>query len=151
MLSGKTMSMRSPLTLALFALLAPVAHAKCGDRFFVLSGTVVDAAGAPVAGVPVGVAWTEDHAPPAPALALTDADGRYAIALRFNTYSGMSLSLGDSCETDHWQVTIAAYGATHRSEHRELAIAGATQVAVAPLRLDTQIEREPVWPDEVKD
>jgi len=143
--------MRSLLTLALFALLAPVAHAKCGDRFFVLSGTVVDTAGAPVAGVPVGVAWTEEHAPPAPVLALTDADGRYTIALRFNTYSGISPSLGDSCKTDRWQATVAAYGTTHRSEHRELAIGGATQVAVAPLRLETEIDRGPVWPDEVKD
>ena len=142
--------MRSLSTLALFALLAPAAYAKCADRHFVLSGTVVDAVGAPVAGVPVGVAWSEDHGPPAPVLALTDADGRYSIALRFNTYSGVTLLLADRCTADRWQVTIAAYGTTHRSEHRELDIAGATQVALAPLRLDTEIDREPLWADEVR-
>ena len=128
---------------------APTANAKCGERFFVLSGTVVDAAGAPAAGVPVGVAWSEEQAAPGPVLALTDDRGRYAIAVSFNTYSGMSL-LGDRCNTDSWQVSIVAYGAKHRSEHRLLDVAGATQVAVAPLRLDTEILREPVWPDEAR-
>ena len=141
--------LRRGLALALLALASSTVQAKCGERFFVLSGTVVDAAGAPAAGVPVGVAWSDGSSDPGPVLALTDGEGRYAIALRFNTYSGMSL-LGDRCNTDRWEVSIAAYGATHRSEHRMLDIAGPTQVAVAPLRLDTGIEHGPLWPDEVK-
>jgi hypothetical protein len=145
----KGISTRLLMAATLLMLVPPIANAKCGERFFVLSGTVVDAAGAPAVGVPVGVAWTEEQAAPGPVLALTDDSGRYAIAVRFNTYSGISL-LGDRCSTDRWEVSIAAYGATHRSEHRLLEVAGATQVTVAPLRLDTGIEREPLWPDEAK-
>ena len=141
--------MRTLLVLLLLAIIAPDALAKCGSRFYVVSGTVVTEGGATARNVLVGVSWIEQSSPGGPAMALTDQEGRYSIPVRFDTYSGSSLLFGDKCEAVLKQISVAAYTGTRRSESQLVPVGDASQVTAAPIKIDHPIEREPLWPDEV--
>jgi hypothetical protein len=140
--------MRALLTLLLLAIITPVALAKCMARFYVISGSVVDASGAPVSSALVGVSWVEQSSPSGPGMALTDENGLYSIPIRFDTYSGYSLQ-GDRCHATLNQVSLTAYTRTQRSQPVLVPISKASQVSAAPIQIDRPIEREPLWPDEV--
>jgi hypothetical protein len=129
-------------------LAAPFSHAACSPGFVLFSGSVVDAAGVPIAGIPVGVAGLLENRTVGPALTLTDASGQYSILLRYNTYSGQSFLGADQCRATLRRATISAYGSTHRSEHVMLEIAGRPKVDVDPLRLAFPVDTQPVWPGE---
>jgi hypothetical protein len=135
------------LPLALGVLVSSVAQGKCATRFVHVSGSVVDATGAAAAGVAVGVAWTEDDRPVGPAMTLTDADGHYTIGLEFHTDSSQWL-FTDHCNAELDEITVAAYGSTHRSGYFSVDAADQTRIDIAPLRLDYPIERTPTWPDD---
>ena len=142
--------MRLLIALILFAAIAPAASAKCGFRFYVASGLVLDAAGSPVSGALVGVSWLEHSTPAGPAMATTGPDGRYAIPIRVDTYSGYSLLTGDKCQGLLKQVSVSAQSATHRSAFTLVPVGDRSEIDVETLRIDTPIQREPLWPDEVE-
>ena len=141
--------MRLFIALILLAALAPAASAKCGFRFYVVSGLALDTAGSPVSGALVGASWTEQSTPAGPAMATTGPDGRYSIPIRIDTYSGHSLLTGDRCQALLKQVSVSAYSATHRSAFTVVPVSG-SDINVEPLHIDTPIQREPLWPDEVE-
>ena len=139
--------MRLLLALVFIASIAPTASAKCGHRFFVVSGLVLNSSGAPVSGALVGASWIEHSTPSGPAMATTGPDGGYSIPLRFNTNSGYSL-FGDKCHGLLKQISVSAHSNTHRSDFTLVPVSDKSQINVAPLRIDTPIQREPLWPDE---
>lgn len=141
--------MRLLIALVLFAAIAPSASAKCGFRFFVVSGVVLDAAGSPVSGALVGASWTEHSTPTGPAMTTTGPDGRYSIPIRVDTYSGSSLLTGDKCQGQLKQVSVSAHSATHRSAFTLVPVTR-SEINIEPLHIDTPIQREPLWPDEVE-
>ena len=140
--------MRTLLTLLFLIAITPAALAKCAPRFYVVSGLVLDANGAPAAGALVGVSWTEQSEPSGPALALSDKDGHYSIPILVSTYSGQSV-LGDQCNGVLKEVSVSAFTATHQSEFEQVPVGTTSQVGVRPVRIKWSIEREPVWPSEV--
>ena len=142
--------MRLLIALILFAAIAPAASAKCGFRFYVASGLVLDTAGSPVSGALVGVSWTEHSDPTGPAMATTGSDGRYSIPVRVDTYSGYSLLTGDKCHGLLKQVSVSAHTATHRSAFTLVPVGERSEINVEPLHIDSPIQREPLWPDEVE-
>ncbi len=140
--------MRALLALLLLAVTTPDALAKCGARFYVVSGTVVTDRGTPASNVLVGVSWIEQSLPSGPAMALTDQNGHYSIPIRVDTYSGSSL-LGDRCGAVLKQLSVAAYTGTQRSGHLLVPVGKSSQLIAALIKIDRPIEREPLWPDEV--
>jgi hypothetical protein len=140
--------MRALLAFLLLAIITPSAFAKCSDRFYVVSGSVVDASGAPISSALVGVSWMEQSSPSGPAMSLTDEKGHYSIPFIFVTYSGSSLLGGDKCNAVLNQISIAAYTSTQRSERAIVPIGKYPQVFAALIQIDRAIEREPLWPDE---
>ena len=140
--------MRTLLILLFLMAITPAALAKCAPRFYVVSGVVLDAHGAPAADALVGVSWTEQSEPSGPALALSDKDGRYSIPIVFRTDSGQSV-FGDQCNGVLKEVSVSAFTATHRSEFERIPVGTSSQVDVRPVRITRSIEREPLWPSEV--
>ena len=141
--------MRAFLALLLLATISPGALAKCGARFYVISGSVVDSSGSPSSNALVGVSWVAQSLPRGPAMALTDRDGRYAILIRFDTYSGHSFLFGDECDATLSQISVSAYTHDKRSLPALVPIGMSSQVVAPLIKIDYPIEREPVWPDEV--
>jgi hypothetical protein len=141
--------MRTLLILLFLMAITPAALAKCAPRFYLVSGEVLDAHGAPAADALVGVSWTEQSEPSGPALALSDKDGHYSIPILFSTYSGQS-ELGDQCDGVLKEISVSAFTATHRSEFERMSVGTSSQVGVKPVRIRWPIEREPVWPNQVE-
>jgi hypothetical protein len=123
--------------------------AKCGDRFFVFSGSVRDEHGNPVASAIVGISWSQNSIPVGPAMSRTDSEGRYSIPVSFNTYSGHSFLRGDACKGVLTKVSVSAYTDSEHSGHLVLDIAAESQVRVPPLEIIFPIKREPTWPHEI--
>lgn len=126
--------MKHSLLLAI-VLAAPAVSAKCVSTPHVVSGTVVDAGGAPAVDAKVAFAWSDALGVRGPYLASTDANGRYEVTLWFNTYSKGSFWRGDICKASFQTVSVAARHSHLASSPRAVAINGQPRVAVASIRL----------------
>ena len=142
--------MKFLVTLIFYFLAASNCYAACAPGYVLFTGSVVDATGAPVVGVPVAVAGVLLDRTVGPALALTDDTGRYRILLEYNSTSGTSIFGRDRCDAELREATVAAYDKKLRSDHVLVELAGKSSVDVAPLRLTTPVEREPTWPEAVQ-
>ncbi|MGH8029564.1 MAG: carboxypeptidase-like regulatory domain-containing protein [Arenimonas sp.] len=140
--------MRTVLALLLLATATSDVAAKCAARFHMISGVVFDAGGQPAANVVVGAAWIEQSSPGGPAMTLTDAHGRYAIPIEFQTYSGQSLPFSDQCDSLLREVSITAYTATSRSPSLLVPVGRNSAVEAAPLQIDRAIVSKSLWPDD---
>lgn len=141
--------MRTYLATFLLLLFSFSATAKCGAKFYIFSGSVEDASGAPLANALVGVSWIENSVPNGPAMTLTDETGNYSIPIRFDTFSGHSFFSGDKCKGRLSLVSVMAYTTTHRSQPDFIDVGTSHEVTIPPLRIKYEIEFEPIWPDEV--
>lgn len=139
--------MRILLALLLIACTASTASAKCSDRFFVASGRVVDLTGAPVIGAVVGISWVEGSHPTGPAMSTTGADGQYSIPISFHTDSGYSFFTGDKCKSKLKQISASAQSGVYRSDFMLVPVGEESHINVEPLRIETPIQYEPLWPD----
>ena len=105
--------------------------AKCAFIPFEVTGLVVDGAtNAPVAGAQVrimlngeAVVFTPDTRTIITKI-LSDANGRIKAPFFFNTYSGLSLFLTDSCNRRPKELVIMVSKTGYRSARIELAIKG---------------------------
>ena len=108
------------LALAFAAPLAAQAPSQCPLTEYALTGTVVAADDVPVAGARISAQWEEG---PGGGLATTRArsapDGRFALKVQFDTYSGQTFSGSQKCEATleavQVQVTAEGYRDTRRS------------------------------------
>ena len=113
---------------------------KCVARFFQISGTVVGMDGRPVPGAMVGVSWTVPAVPRGPALALANDLGEFSIPVRFSPLE---------CARDSIEFAVSAYTSSHFSQSEVVKTSpGIGAIAVPRLRIDSEIHRSPVWPDE---
>ena len=131
--------MRTLIALLLVAA-SPSAAAKCTVQSYLLSGSVVDAHGAPVSGAMVGVAWVKWGAPQGPAIAVTSSEGRYSIPIHFDTWSGTS-EWGDDCDAGLGQVSVSAYTSTKYALPETVAV-GEQRRVVAPVLQVSQDTQE---------
>ena len=138
--------LRNLVAVVVLALASPASLAKCEKGWIEFSGRVTNATGKPLAGVAVGIAWSRDEQPRGPALAVTDAAGRYAIPVEYDTYSGMSITLGDRCDATLGEVSVSAYSATRRSRELRLVASDAQRQRLPTLVIDRPIARTPLWP-----
>jgi len=126
----------------LLAVTAPDAMAKCGARSYTISGLVVDSTGAPARGAWVGVSWIQQSRPAGPALSVTDEDGRYSIAVTFDTYSGYSLR-GDKCNGALTHASLSASTPSGRSDPVLVSISAGPEVSAPMIRVSAPVAREP--------
>lgn len=131
--------MRTLLALLLVAVSAS-ASAKCAVQSYLLSGSVVDAQGAPLSGAMVGVAWVKLGAPQGPVITVTNSEGRYSVPIHFDTWSGIS-EWGDDCDAELGQVSVSAYTRTSYAL-REIVAVGEQGQIVAPTLKVTQEVRQ---------
>ena len=124
----------------LFALLflafatSPVV-AKCSAPTIAVSGTVVDTAGQPVAGVAVAVSWSLRGKPQGPAQGQTDLLGKYDVPFVFNSFSKSSMFRGDVCKESVSEVSVSAYTPGYRTEPilvRVVALAAKANLVLVP-------------------
>jgi hypothetical protein len=141
--------MRTILALVLLLLSSSPVLAKCGDRFFVFAGSVVDDRGEPAVGALVGVSWSDRFGQSGPAMTVADGQGRYSVPVSFQTYSGTSIFRGDKCKTVLQEVSVAAYTRTHRSSHLRVEVGSQSQINVPELRISTEIKQKPLFPSEI--
>ncbi|WP_185761816.1 hypothetical protein [Xanthomonas phaseoli] len=81
----------------LMALFATPGLAKCLDKYYTVTGSIINEDGSTAADALVGVAWTENGEPAGPALSKTNSKGKFLIHFRFRTFSGIN-SQGDECK-----------------------------------------------------
>ena len=141
--------MRTTLALASLLLISSPVLAKCGDRFFVFTGSVVDDRGNAAVGALVGVSWSDYFGQAGPAMAVTDEQGRYSIPVSFRTYSRSSFLRGDTCRSTLQQASIAAYNRTHRSDYLHVEVGSKSRINVQELRISTEIKQTPLFPEEI--
>lgn len=143
--------MRVLLILLLFVVAVPEGLAKCKYRFYVISGSVVDASGAPLAGAIVGASWLQNSQAYGPALTLTDQNGLYSLPIRFDTDSGHSL-WGDKCKGVLRQFSLSAYTLIERSVPTPVPVpvGQGSRIEAPRIQISQPIEREPLWPDEFR-
>jgi hypothetical protein len=134
--------MRVIVGLVLYSLAAQTAQAMCAEQLLLFSGSVVDAAGMPMAGAMVGISWSDEYGPAGPAIASTDSEGRYSVQLRFNTYSGRRpWGGGDECRAVLERVSVTAFGGDRQSRSMRLEVDGRTDITVDTLHLETDFDR----------
>lgn len=141
--------MRVLLILLLSVVAVPEGLAKCKARFYVISGSVVDASGAPIAGAMVGASWLQNSQAYGPALTLTDQNGLYSLPIRFDTGSGYSL-WGDKCKGVLRQFSLSAYTLTERSVPTPVPVGQGSRIEVPRIQISRPIEPEPLWPGEFR-
>ena len=141
--------MRVLLVFLLFVVAVPEGLAKCKARFYVISGSVVDASGAPLPGAMVGASWLQHSRAYGPALTLTDQNGLYSLPIRFDLSSGYSL-WGDKCKGVLRQFSLSAYTLTERSAPIPVPVGQGSNIEAPRIQISQPIEREPLWPDEFR-
>jgi hypothetical protein len=133
--------MRHLFAIAVLMLASADASAKkCVARFFEISGTVIDIDGRPIPGAIVGVSWRIPAVPSGPALALANDLGEFTIPVRISPFK---------CGPRSIEFSVTAYTSSHYSQSEIVNTSPDTSVvSVSPLRIDSEIHRSPVWPDE---
>ena len=125
------------------------ATAKCGKAFYEFTGTVVNDRGEPAVGAVVGVSWSETFGIAGPALGQTDAQGRYTIPVRAETFSRGSIFRGDVCGARLEEVSIVAYDGEKESRPLRLDIGRSWAVDVPDIAIDGSITSRPLFPEEM--
>jgi hypothetical protein len=103
--------MRALICIALLVLSA-ASDAKCVYQPHEVSGRVLSDAGLPIGGAQVTASWQE-RGEPKTASALSDANGRYAVIVQFNTYSGAILPGLDLCKGMLASIHVVASAASY--------------------------------------
>jgi hypothetical protein len=112
---GVAVKIRIVVTVALLAY-QPTLFAKCSMPTVVISGVVQDAGGAPISNAVVGVSWMKHGHPHGPAIAISNASGKYAASFSFNTSAKSSWLRGDVCKDVLSEVSVSAYAAGYSFE-----------------------------------
>jgi hypothetical protein len=128
--------MKRLLAILLLTVIAPCASAKCGAISHLITGSVVDADGAPIAGALVGASWMRLSRPDGPALTLTDEHGRYSISILFDTWTTYSVSNGDECDGALGQVSLSASTKTLRSMPELVSVGNDPELEAPALRIE---------------
>lgn len=94
--------------IALLGLLPALASGQCPVREITLSGQIVDAAGEALAGARVTATWEERAAGRVSNRRITDADGRFALPITFDTFSGRSFLGEQQCQGELVEIALSA-------------------------------------------
>jgi hypothetical protein len=114
--------MKKLIAIVLLVTAPCLSTAKCAGDAFVFSGIVLDSSGKPVMGSIVGISWAENHRPTGPALALTNAHGRFKLPITFDTYSGKGKVVEDLCNARVTEISVSALKDTKRSPYQLLSL-----------------------------
>jgi len=138
--------MKRILALLLLAIISPCAFAKCGVRNYVITGSVVDASGVPIASALVGASWMRLSRPDGPTLALTDEHGRYSIQILFDTWVGMA-GAEDLCDGSLEQISLSALTQTLRSMPELVSVENDSELEAPVLRIEYPLPNSnDAWP-----
>ena len=130
----------------LFAILlllsiSPLALGSCVVKNYRISGTVKDREGFPVAGAIVGASWIENFEAAAPALATTDAEGKFVLKVRFNTFTGTSEHGGDTCRGKLHAITVTACAGNVPGYSRRLEVSESQHINGITVALWRRVEK----------
>jgi uncharacterized protein (DUF39 family) len=100
--------------------LSSASSAKCIFESHELSGRVLNTAGQPIAGVEVTASWLERGKAVAISSA-SDANGRYAITVQFNHYSGAGFLGRDLCRGKLASIRVVAKAADYSEASLEVS------------------------------
>ena len=127
--------MKRILAFLLLAISTPCAFAKCGARNYVITGSVVDASGAPIANALVGASWMRLSRPDGPTLAFTDEHGRYSIQILFDSWVGID-GTEDLCDGSLEQVSLSALTKTLRSMPELVSVSNDSELEAPVLEVE---------------
>ena len=115
--------------------LAAQAPAQCPLTEYSVTGTVVGANDVPIPGARLTAQWEEGAGALAKTRARTAPDGRFALKVQFDTYSGQTFSGARKCEAEleSVQVQVAADG------YREIS----RNVTLGPEPTNVKLELRP--------
>ena len=132
-------------TIALLILLfsSHASYAKCAGDFYAFTGLVVDTSGKPLAGAAIGISWNEYEGITGPAIAITDANGRYRIPIFFNKYSGKGAVYEDDCNQRLRWISVTAYKGNLRSPFLRQKVVGTETVRLPTIKVWVETEKEP--------
>ncbi|MGO4549568.1 carboxypeptidase-like regulatory domain-containing protein [Lysobacter sp. 2RAF19] len=140
--------MKKSLVFSILLLAAQSASAKCMPAYHVFSGVAVDDNGKPISGASIGISWFEVDGPAGPALAMTDASGRYSIPAFFDTYSGKGAVVEDACNWRVRFVSVSAFKAGRRSPYTRVRVGSseAVRVPAAVISLKVEVKEDTLLP-----
>ena len=111
-------------------LLSTVAHAKCANELYEVSGNVKDSTDfSPIAGAEVVLTWSELGGAVSQTLtAKTNTVGNFRARIRFYTWSGM-VGSSDRCQAKLTSISLSVSASGFESEVGEQAITGSATTA----------------------
>ncbi|WP_153066181.1 hypothetical protein [Xanthomonas campestris] len=123
----------------LMALFATPGLAKFLDKYYTITGLIINEDGRIAADALVGVAWTENGEAAGPAISKTNSKGEFLIHFRFRTFSGIN-SQGDECKGKLRNVSLSAKKSEIKSIHLKVPVESTTTeninlIKVPPLPL----------------
>ncbi|MEA9564008.1 MULTISPECIES: hypothetical protein [unclassified Xanthomonas] len=112
-------------TCILMALFATPGLAKCLDKYYAVTGSIINEDGSMAADALVGVAWTENGEPAGPAISKANSKGEFLIHFRFRTFSGIN-SQGDECKGKLRNLSLSAKKSEIKSIHLKVPVESTT-------------------------
>jgi hypothetical protein len=125
--------MKSSVFAALLALVSQLALCKCPLIGYTVSGVVSTEDAKPIKAATVSITSLGEFFPQHPLVVMTDDAGEFKVQMRFDTYSGGSVS-GDDCFKKPTRVSVAVQAAGFNPATRQVPISSDLK-AVADLAL----------------
>ncbi|MBO9739846.1 hypothetical protein J7432_12665 [Xanthomonas axonopodis pv. begoniae] len=118
----------------LLALFITPGLAKCLDKYYAVTGSVINEDGSTAADALAGVSWTENGEPAGPAISKTNSKGEFLIHFRFRTFSGIN-SQGDECKGKLRNISLAARKGKMKSIHLKFPVEITTKNNINPIKI----------------
>jgi hypothetical protein len=126
-------SLKFCVLLALLAQASVPAHAKCPLIGYTVSGVISSEDARPIKAASVSIISLGEFFPQHPVVVMTDDAGEFKAQMRFDTYSGGSVS-GDDCFRKPTRVSVAVQASGFNPANKQVPI-GSDLKVIADLAL----------------